>query len=553
VKKSHPITDLLFIAGCVLFFFFTFLGNIHLFDWDEINYAECAREMIVSKDFWHVQIDFKPFHEKPPLFIWFQVLSMKLFGINEFAARIPNAVCGFFTLFTLYFVGRRHYHRSFALLWVLTYMGSILPHFYFKSGIIDPWFNYFIFVSLYCIYRFFKSKAFRWMLGAGLFCGLAVFTKGPVAFLLLMLTLIVHQTITWYNTRSFHQSFIQYIPHFIVFTCLSFSFLAIWYAMDIWHNGPVLFYDFIQYHIRLLSTEDAGHGGFPGYHIIVLLFGCFPASFIAIYVFKNRKPFHYLVSPLAKLLFVLGIVVLIVFSLVQSKIVHYSSLCYYPITYFASITLIQTLRKKVLLSYYLRLSIFLFFLLLCVVLAFLPYMPMEPIQKLLSKDPFAQANLNAVLIWSSWATVFAVIYGLISFVLFRFSFNLKYQLLSFVGYYALSIALLHLFFWYYLPNVERISQHSAIVFFNSLRNKPVYTGVYGYKSYAHLFYAQVSNDTIFKQTNRDYILTNTHLNKPVYLVTKEPYTNALDSLGFEHYGSVNGYVFLIKDTTHKRK
>ena len=154
MKRSTPLIDILFIVGSSLLLFFTFLGNIHFFDWDEINFAECAREMIVSNDYWHVQIDFKPFHEKPPLFIWLQVLSMKLFGVNEFAARFPNAVCGLLTLLTLYRIGVKHYHRSFAMLWVLCYMGSILPHFYFKSGIIDPWFNYFIFLSLYFFYLY---------------------------------------------------------------------------------------------------------------------------------------------------------------------------------------------------------------------------------------------------------------------------------------------------------------------------------------------------------------------------------------------------------------
>src|SRR3970040_833103 len=78
--------------------FIPFLGNVHLFDWDEINFAECAREMLVSGNYSMVQINFEPFREKPPLFIWMQALSMNLFGINEFSARLPNAICGIITL-----------------------------------------------------------------------------------------------------------------------------------------------------------------------------------------------------------------------------------------------------------------------------------------------------------------------------------------------------------------------------------------------------------------------------------------------------------------------
>ena len=49
-------------------FFFIGLGNVHLFDWDEINFAESAREMIESGDYLRVQINYLPFWEKPPFF-----------------------------------------------------------------------------------------------------------------------------------------------------------------------------------------------------------------------------------------------------------------------------------------------------------------------------------------------------------------------------------------------------------------------------------------------------------------------------------------------------
>ena len=44
-------------------FFVPFLGGVHLFDWDEINFAEAAREMMVTKNYLTVQINFLPFWE----------------------------------------------------------------------------------------------------------------------------------------------------------------------------------------------------------------------------------------------------------------------------------------------------------------------------------------------------------------------------------------------------------------------------------------------------------------------------------------------------------
>src|ERR1700760_2480993 len=107
------------LAGSLLFF--PFLGQVHLFDWDEINFAECAREMIVSKDYLRAQIDFMPFWEKPPLFIWMQVLSMKMFGVNEYAARFPDAFTGVLTLIAIFYAGKRIINEKMATWWVVLY------------------------------------------------------------------------------------------------------------------------------------------------------------------------------------------------------------------------------------------------------------------------------------------------------------------------------------------------------------------------------------------------------------------------------------------------
>jgi len=99
-----------YLIGIVitLFLFIPFLGYVHLFDWDEINFAECAREMVRSGHYHTVTIDYIPFWEKPPVFIWMQALAMKTFGVNEFAARFPNVIAGVFTLISLVFITTPH-------------------------------------------------------------------------------------------------------------------------------------------------------------------------------------------------------------------------------------------------------------------------------------------------------------------------------------------------------------------------------------------------------------------------------------------------------------
>ena len=246
--RSRVLVALLSLA-----LFAPFLGAVRLFDWDEINFAECAREMVVTGDYMHVQIDYRLFHEKPPLFIWAQALSMNAFGINEFAARLPNAIVGMISMLVLFSIGSRLHSERFGWLWVLAYAGSLLPHFYFRSGIIDPMFNLFIFLSVLWMIKSLEGATTRDASIAGVFAACAVMTKGPVGYGLVMVTTAV----AWFFLRKrFPLPWRQVIVSSIVAIVLGSS---LWFLIDYIQNGPFFVEQNIAYQIRLLTTGDAGH------------------------------------------------------------------------------------------------------------------------------------------------------------------------------------------------------------------------------------------------------------------------------------------------------
>ena len=120
---------------------------------------------------------------------------MKGFGINEFAARLPNAICGILTLLLLFRIGKKLISPQFGIWWSLLYAASFLPHLYFKSGIIDPWFNLFIFAGVYHLIKlhvFEEENKVKNISLAGVFIGLGIMTKGPVALLIFLLTYSVY-------------------------------------------------------------------------------------------------------------------------------------------------------------------------------------------------------------------------------------------------------------------------------------------------------------------------------------------------------------------------
>lgn len=99
---SHLI---LFIALLVLYG----LGNstLPLIDRDEPRFAEASREMLQSGDWVIPRVNGEYRFDKPPLIYWCQAGAMKLFGQNDFAARFPSTVFAASTALLVGAWGRR--------------------------------------------------------------------------------------------------------------------------------------------------------------------------------------------------------------------------------------------------------------------------------------------------------------------------------------------------------------------------------------------------------------------------------------------------------------
>lgn len=481
-SKKYVIAIL--ILGVI--FFLPFLGYVHLFDWDEINFAESAREMIVTGNYFQVQINFNPFWEKPPFFLWLQVLSMKLFGINEFAARFPNALFGIITVVTLFFIGKRHHSEKFGFLWALLLLGSILPHMYFKSGIIDPVFNYFIFLSIYFlalnIQHLEARKKIYFSTLSGIFIGFAIITKGPVGLLLVLLTFVGYISIKKFRKKV-------RVLDVLFFALSAFVVSFSWFGYEMIQNGPWFLVEFIQYQIELFSKPVAGHEQPFYYHFVVVLLGCFPMSIIAIGGFnkvKGDQPIDFLLW--SKVLFW---VVLILFSIVKTKIVHYSSMAYLPLSYIAAYYLNEAIEKREVFAKYIKALLVVFGFIFSILLIAVPvlFFKKEFLMSLLN-DPFAEASLQVSMGWTGWEFLCGAVYLIgMGFGLF-FLFKNKIQKGIYILTLSAGITLLS-YSIFIVPKIEKFSQGPAIEFFIDKSEEDAYIATLGYKSYAHYFYGKV--------------------------------------------------------------
>ncbi|MFL0160926.1 ArnT family glycosyltransferase [Aquirufa salirivi] len=518
-----------FMIGALVYI--PFLGASHLFDWDEINFAESAREMIKTGDYLSVQINFMPFWEKPPLFIWLQALSFQFFGTftdtawtsMEFAARFPNALIGIATLLILYRIGTTHFSSKMGHLWAFSYLAAITPHVYASSGIIDPLFNLLIFLGIYhLVLSYWENFAIKELLISAIFIGLALLTKGPVALLIWGLCALTYVVL---NPKEWSR-LLAWLKALTWVSIIAILFFISWYGIIALKFGSGIISDFFAYQIRLLTTGDAGHGQPFYYHALVLLFGCFPISIWAISPLISRKSEVNLATlqerDLSVWFRILFWVVLILFSLVKTKIVHYSSMCWIPLSFFSARVLCDWETGLGTWKKWYSIGLLVIGLLFSFILSLIPYIGTHSFEFIpLIQDKFVQGNLQAPVYWSG----FEILIG-IGFALAIIYWIARKGAVSSKRIYGLmisGIAIIMLYMALVVPKIEGYTQATVIDFYESKVGQNVYIETVGFKSFAHLLYFQ----KLSASPDGETLLRIQRVDRPTYFIMKNDVDDAM--------------------------
>jgi hypothetical protein len=323
----------------------------------------------------------------------------------------------------------------------------------------------------------------------------------------------------------------------LLFTLAMVVVSSAWYGFEVIKNGWWFFETFIDYQIRLLTTADAGHEQPFYYHFLVVFIGCFPLSAFAIKsLLKAEQNDNSGQIIFRKMMLYLFWVVMIVFSIVKTKIVHYSSLAYFPLSFLSAYTLYYILEKQerpknfVFIILYVFGGVFSLILISVPILAYFksylyPYI----------KDTFARMCLGTDVHWGGWEFLIGFLYLIMMSIGIRKMHKIQ-----------LANGIINLFFaaafclWGYLaiivPKIEAYSQSPAIAFYEELQGQHVYAFPLWHISYAHYFYFQIppySKKEAYSSTghmNRDWLLTG-NIDLPAYFVIK---TSSMERMQLEH-------------------
>ena len=197
IHRHHLNVTLLTVVGLVLYLYG--LGIPALVRWDGAIYASAARfalqdgHWIIPHVYWRGQPHlWQPFLDKPPLVYWLQALSIAVFGVTSFAAKLPSALATVALAVLVYLIGTDRYNEFAGLAAGFLLLG-LPPAFFISHGgrtaATDMPLALFGTAFVWCVWKGRENR--RYLLWAGVFGALAVLAKGVAASVFLAIAIPV--------------------------------------------------------------------------------------------------------------------------------------------------------------------------------------------------------------------------------------------------------------------------------------------------------------------------------------------------------------------------
>ena len=268
-RRILPIAVLLLVAGA----WFGSLELRGLFVPDEGRYAEIPRGMLASGDWITPRLNGLKYFEKPPLQYWLTAFSFFLFGEDEWTARLPAAMAGFFAMLMVGYTGYRLWDARTGALAAFFLVGSWA---YFLAGqfltldmTLTACLTFALCSFLLAQKEISASHRNAWMIAAWLSAALAVLSKGLVGIVLPAITLLA------YIALRRETGLLRRLNPVIggaLFLLISLP----WFVAVQLRNPEFFHFFFIHEHIERYAQAGHNRPGSWWYYIPIMIVGLLP-------------------------------------------------------------------------------------------------------------------------------------------------------------------------------------------------------------------------------------------------------------------------------------
>ena len=267
-------TQLALVAGVCYFFFFFGLGAFGLTGADEPRYAQIAREMLARHDWIVPTLNGSPWLEKPALLYWKMMNSYAIFGVSDWAARIPAAFHATAVVFGIFFFMRRFRFASEldAAMIAASSAGMIG---FGRGASTDMLVSAPFALAMMCWWTWHQTSKKLWLLIFYGLLGVGALAKGPVAPALAVLVVGAYAVL-----RREGRIFVRSLS-FIGF--LLFAAIVLPWYLAVQHKVPQFFrVFFIEHNLERFGTNLYQHSQPFWYYIPVFLLAAMPWTLFAV-------------------------------------------------------------------------------------------------------------------------------------------------------------------------------------------------------------------------------------------------------------------------------
>ena len=251
------------------------VASAPLFDPDEGLHAAIAQEMVQRGDYVTPTFLGEPFLDKPILFFWAEAASLRLFGDNETAVRIPPLLFGLAGMLGVGLLGGSLFGARAGYLSGSVYGTMLLPFGVSQVAVHDIGLIGFMCLAAWCLAANSLTetsvrKILLLSLLAGICLGLSILTKGLVG---VVFVGILGACLAVYRPSAL----VTVAVTLIVSGVVALLVAAPWYiAMESAHPGYLHYY-FVERHVQGYLTATQRHAGRPfWYYVPILLGGTLP-------------------------------------------------------------------------------------------------------------------------------------------------------------------------------------------------------------------------------------------------------------------------------------
>lgn len=184
------------IAFCgigVVYFFNLFLD---VMDVDAAQYASISREMLENKSFLEVYHRHQDYLDKPPLLFWLSSLSFYIFGIHNFAYKLPSMLILILGIYSTYRFAALWYNQEKARLAALILASSQALLLITNDVRTDGLLTGFTIFSIWQLSAFLKENSYKNLVLAAIGIAGSMLSKGPIGLVIPALALGGHLIFT---------------------------------------------------------------------------------------------------------------------------------------------------------------------------------------------------------------------------------------------------------------------------------------------------------------------------------------------------------------------